>query len=282
VKVDTNPPDEIECDANNAATLNERTPVVAAFKTGAGVEWTPAQLLLVNDEEVGPDSDVDPGVQSYYTQALTDLGISFDVCSTGIYGNVEPTDTDLAPYQNVVWFTGDSATMHTGPGLYGEYWLSKWLDQGGCFLISSQDYAKAKLPQPSDVLDNPTDFMKNYLGVSSVNIDDISTEATGIGPFAGLGKYKLKVPPEYPVDPQDPSLEWNFTDTLQPGPGAMVAFHGDAGDIGLFKMGSTYRTAYLAFPLEMLENNSDRQDVLRRFLETCRFNSFYLPLLLSH
>ena len=76
--------------------------------------------------------------------------------------------------------------------------------------------------------------------------------------------------------------EWNFTDALEPQPDASIAFEGDQGPAGVFKMTPNYRTSYLAFPLEMLPSDADRVALLERFLNTCdQFVTIYLPAVIA-
>ena len=249
----------VDCAANNARKLNERVPFTSNYREVTTPAWTPAQTLLVNDVGSGAS-----GVESYYQQAFNALGMRVDLCSTGVLGVSEPGSLDLSPYKHVIWFTGDFVSEKAGPGYDGEIALSSWLNQGGCFLLSSQNYIKANHGQL-------TTFMRDYIGVLSVGSNTISTTAVGSGPFTGLGEYNLTIPDEFPQD-------WVLDNTLQPQPNSMVAFQGSAGDIGLFKSSRSYRTSYLAFPLEMLPADADRQAVLGRFLDTCRFNNLFLPL----
>ena len=249
-----------ECASDNARKLNERAPIASLYRNGSTQAWFPAQILLVNDVGSGATE-----VESYYKQAFEDLGLTFDLCSTGSAGATEPNALDLSPYQSVVWFSGDFDAQNTGPGYYAEIALSNWLDQGRCFMLSSQ-----KMVNPGS--GQLTDFMQDYLGVLSVESASVSTAVIGAGPFTGLGEYNLGVPDEFPPD-------WMVNITLQPQPDAQIAFQGNAGDLGLFKMTQDYRTAYLAFPLEMLSTDADRQAVLGRFMDVCRFNNVFMPLL---
>jgi hypothetical protein len=121
-------------------------------------------ILLVDDDDNSPD------VRSYYTDALDGLGQFYDVWDTNNSDN-EPSAFDLAPYEFVVWFTGDSFGGAAGPGAAGEAALGEWLDGGGCFLISSQDYLYDR---------GLTGFMQDYLGVSSFT-NDVSQTSVNRG-----------------------------------------------------------------------------------------------------
>jgi len=73
--------------------------------------------------------------------------------------DTEPGTADLASYDIVIWFTGVEYGSYAGPGAAGESALGSWLNGGGCFLISSQDYHYNR---------GLTSFATTYLGVSAV------------------------------------------------------------------------------------------------------------------
>ncbi|MCH7851666.1 MAG: hypothetical protein IIC41_02650, partial [Candidatus Marinimicrobia bacterium] len=80
-------------------------------------------ILLVDDDDNGPD------VRSTYTNALDALGMSYDVWDTNNSDN-EPDAATLAPYEVVIWFTGDEFGGSAGPGSAGESALGSYLDSG--------------------------------------------------------------------------------------------------------------------------------------------------------
>jgi hypothetical protein len=260
--VENNP----DCDADNARVLNATAPTVANFRVGAPPPTPPPAptpaVLLVNDE-----GSFAPEVEHYYAEALQALLVSFDIFNTLDPGWDEPNATEIAPYEIVIWFTGRNSSVAAGPSTgTTEQVLTDWLAQGNCFLLMSQDY-----DIPNGI---PTTFMQETLGIQSVTNDVAHSLVTGFGPFTGMGSLTLAEPPEYPTG-------WNFTDSVQPGSGAVVAFSGDQGTAGLFKMTRTYRTSYLAFPLEMLLNPQDRAALLERFISSCQFEDFFLPAMSS-
>jgi hypothetical protein len=235
------------CAANNAAAINQTAPVAANFRQGA----PPSEIepvLLVNDEAnpLAPQDSVEP----YFLTALNSLNVEYDVVNTGDSGMDEPDLAELSPYQTVIWFTGDDRTDATGPKA-GEPALAGCLDQGGCLLISSQDYAQSQ----------PTAFMQERLGVVLVVPDVAHATVTGAGTFTRLGGYTLVAPPEYL------NVGWNTSDAFLFAPDAVEVFTGSQGVAGIAKLTRQYHTVYLGFSLEMLPAHADRVAVLERFFD---------------
>ncbi len=248
-----NPP----CDADNASVLNLNANTVANFRQGEPPP--PAEILLVNDEAGSL-----PVVEAYYTQALQALSKTYDTHNTGANGADEPSLLELTPHSVVIWFTGLSRTADTGPSTPGETALAAWLEQGGCLLVSSQDYAQSSQPGV---------FIQQYLGIQSITVDSGYTSVTGSGPFSGLGPYLLTAPDGYP-----PS-GLAYGDVLVPAPGAWTAFSSSQGSAAVYNLSRSYRTAYLGFSLETLPTPADQAAVLQRFLNTCQFQRVFLPML---
>jgi choice-of-anchor B domain-containing protein len=200
------------------------------------------RVLLVDDD------DNDPDVRNWYSGALDWLGEDYDVWDTDNTDD-EPSATTLAPYEVVIWYTGDEYGGTAGPGAGGEQALEAWLDSSRCLLIGSQDYFFDR---------GLTGLIQNYLGVSAVDNDVAQTSVTGVGPiFSGLGPYTLAFP------------YTNFTDALTPDATAAAAFSGTTGTAGVSKDSGLYRTTYWGFGLETLPTDGDRQTILAAFLSWC-------------
>jgi hypothetical protein len=180
---------------------------------------------------------------------INTLGIWHDVWDTN-NSDDEPTAIDLAPYEVVVWVTGDEFGGACGPGSAGEAALAEWLTAGGCLLISSQDYYYDR---------GLTAFMATYLGADSVTSDVNQTTVTGSGQvFGGMGPYGLSYPGS------------NWSDSMVPRGGSeWVAFVGNAGDAAIINEATTYRTTFWGFPLEAIPDVNDRADLLLLFLDWC-------------
>lgn len=216
--------------------------VTNSFTTG-----TAPAILLVDDDDNGPD------VRNAYTGALDALvgSAGYDVWDTGNSDTNEPDADTLAVYQTVIWFSGDEFGGAAGPGTAGEAALTAFLNSSNrCLLISSQDYHYDK---------GVTPFMEEYLGVTSASDDVGQASVSGQGSiFAGLGPYALS----YPFS--------DFSDVLVPG-GSNVetAFQGNAGIAAVNKTGTTYQTAFFAFPFAALPTATAREAVLQAFLDAC-------------
>lgn len=216
---------------------------------GAG-DWSPTftfttldipPVLLVDDDDNGPD------VRQEFVDALNGLGVGFDVWDTGNTDN-EPSAAFLTPYEAVIWFTGDEYGGAAGPGPNGESALAAWLDTSRCLLVTSQDYYYDR---------GLTSFMGEYLGLDSATSDVLQLSVTGAGSvFSGLGTWILTFPYN------------NYTDTINPGAGAEVAFDSST-PIGIDRDGGVYRTAFWGFGVEALPNQTAREEALARFLEWC-------------
>ncbi|MEN8164008.1 MAG: hypothetical protein ABFS37_07760 [Acidobacteriota bacterium] len=207
-------------------------------------------ILLVDDDDNGPD------VRSFYTDALDAMGLAYDVWDTANSDN-EPGSGELAAYRFVLWFTGDEFGGSAGPGSSGEAGLAAFLDGGGCFLISSQDYFYDR---------GLTSFMQNYLGVASADSDVGQGRAEGQNSFAGLGPYSLV----YPFT--------DYSDWVVPDGTAEVAFLGDdvgQEEMGVAKIGLGSAAFYFGFPLEALPTQGDLMDVIARAMTFCGEPAFF-------
>ena len=274
----------VGCDADNARTLNNTAYTVANFRVGGTPTPTPTRtktptptitptptrtptptptppykVLLVDD--IGDP----PEVLGYYATPLATLKATVTVWDTGLSGNNEPNAAQIAPYESLIWFTGDNYSASPGPTYTTELELSAWLQAGGCLLVSSQDYPFA---QAGSV---PNQFMQNYLGVASIFQDVNQTVVSGsASAFGGLGPYLFTAPTGF---------AGNFTDEINPIRDAEVAFQGNQGPAGISYVSGNFKTTYWGFPLEMISKESDRTAILKRFLNWCRYYDTFLPLI---
>lgn len=148
--------------------------------------FVPAGRLLLVDEDMN-----DPNVRGRYTDALDAIGVGYDVHDIG-YDQTTGQTAEPAPQSTVpavLWFTGNSAGDLTGPHGAGEAAMAKYIDSGGCFILTGQDYLHGRLGYGTST--TPTTFMEQYLGVKGLVHDMQSSVVYGQGPIEGLGPYIL-------------------------------------------------------------------------------------------
>lgn len=207
-------------------------------------------ILLVDDDDNSPD------VRSYYTDALDAMGLAYDVWDTD-NSDHEPTFAQLAPYDFVLWFTGDEFGGSAGPGSAGETALGEFIDAGGCFLLTSQDYLYDR---------GSTAFNQGYLGVASFDSDVDLTTAEGQNSFAGLGPFTMS----YPFS--------DFSDQVVPDDTAELAFLGSAAgqeEAGVAKFNGSSGAFFFGFPLEALPTQNDLELVIGRAITLCGEPPFF-------
>jgi hypothetical protein len=200
------------------------------------------------------DDDNDPDVQSYYTNALDAMGASYDKWDTGNTDN-EPSASELAGYDLVIWFTGAEFGGFAGPDAASESELMSYLDSGGCLFISSQDYMWDRGGDTSNP--SPTTLMSDYLGVSTATNDVSQSSVTGANLFDDAGTMTL----DFPFS--------NWSDVVDPSGSAALGFSGSAGNAATYISNETFTGAYLGFPLEALNDVQDRINVLQVMFDLC-------------
>lgn len=206
-------------------------------------------VLLVDDDDNSPDA------LAFYEATLNGLGVGFDVFDTNNTDN-EPTANQLAIYGAVVWFTGAEFGGFAGPSAASEAILGDYINNTGCFFISSQDYFFDRTLTP---------FMTDFLGITGATNDDGDfASVTGAGSvYGGLGSLSL--------DYISAGLN-DVSDTLFISPMAELAFDGD-NDNDAASARPELRTTYLGFPLEAIANAEDREAVLQAFFDSCPFSA---------
>jgi hypothetical protein len=178
----------------------------------------------------------------------------YDIWDTG-NSDTEPTALELAPYDIVIWVTGDEFGGVCGPGGAGEAALGAWLDSGSkCLVMSSQDYHFDR---------GLTAFMTNYLGVASV-VDDAGNYGSVVGlsePYDGLGPYTLSYAGAGVTD---------FSDIVNANGTATLILDGNNGNnAALLKDSGTYRTFFYVFPIEVVSPAASREELLNAALTYC-------------
>jgi PKD repeat protein len=193
-------------------------------------------VLLVDDDGDGPDVD------SYYTTALDGLGVDYDIWDTQTAG--DPAFNDISGYRKLLWYTGYPYfnTFNNA----NETAVAAFLDAGGNFFLSSQDYLYEM---------HLTPFGQNYLHILSYTSDVDQTSVTGQNVFSGLGPYTLS----YPFT--------NYSDIVNPDGQAQIAFVGNAGNAAVSYDGTNFNTVFLGYPFEAIPQLTDREAVMGRLLD---------------
>lgn len=208
-------------------------------------------VLLVDDDNNSPD------VLDRYTAALTDAGIDWDLWDTN-GSAVEPNVNELAGYDIVLWFSGDAfGSNSAGPNGASETALASYLDDGGCLVLSSQDYLYDTLGFAGTT---PNAFMQNYLGLAGpIDHDEAQITAQGMNTFAAFGPYTLSF-----------NGVSNFSDVIAAnGTTGEVAFQGNDGPLAVYSTDGNYHTLFTAFSLQSLPDTSDVAGVLSVMADRC-------------
>ena len=138
-------------------------------------------VLLVDDDQDNPD------VRPYYTSTLGALAATYDVWDLATQG--DPSASDVLGYRMVIWFTGYPRNgTFTGAN---EAAVAAYLDGGGRFLLSSEDYLEDR---------GLTAFGQIRLRISDYVSDVNRTDPAGTGrsPGGWLGPYSLTPPEGWP------------------------------------------------------------------------------------
>lgn len=195
-------------------------------------------ILLVDDDDNFPD------VRTAYTDALDALALDYDVWDTNA-GSSLPLESDLAPYNMVIWFTG--GRYSAGPGDATEAAMTAWLPQNNCLFISSQSYLNTITAFRSQFL-GARSFFNPYPAYYSVSGDWVV--------YGGLGPYNLAYP--FYESPQ----------VIFPNAVGQPAFTAGADYAGVNVNSDLFKSTTLGFPLEAADAAA-RQEVLAAALDWC-------------
>lgn len=211
----------------------------ASFQTLAA----PAILLIDNDDD-------NPDVGSYYTDALDNLGYSYDLWDTQLGAN-QPTEADLAAYDMVIWYSGNLQTWQgqVGPTPATETALANYLAQDNCYLMSSVGYLNG----------NVTAFPSQYLGLRVHNYPypEYPSVTGDWVVFGGLGPYNLV----YPFGP--PQVKGVYLNGL--GHPAFTS----APDLAGSTMQTDFRSSYWGFPFEAIDGAANQEEVMDTAVTWC-------------
>lgn len=232
-------------------------------------------VLVVNDQTDGVD--VPQYFQLSYTAALDSLNITYNVWNHDVSG--EPTVSDLAPYDVVIWVTGNSCGYPASNPSYAQsaiswneqHTLIDWLrtDSARGLMLSGIWIGWNCVADDDNNEQYDSNFFDNFAGLSYpvenftdwIEVDDDWTlEATSAG--------RLGLEASYDIDWA--SVE-NYPDQLESAVGQTEAKWMDADSTAHHKAiisneGPNWKTVYFSCPLESFKTATDRQDVLELVL----------------
>ncbi|HOS79680.1 MAG TPA: S8 family serine peptidase [Anaerolineae bacterium] len=226
-------PAAAEVDAADEVTLTAHSALGAAPLPLSLRTKVAAPVLLVDDDRWFP-------MEHFYTSALQEAGIPYDVWDTAAYISGPPeahsvTAEILARYPVVVWFTGYD--WYAPVTELEEERLLRYLDQGGRLLLTSQDFLGYEGQRP----------LGQRLGVDFPNVDFGAKQASGVAAHPAAGRWG-PAPLTYPFP--------DWSDAPEPAPPAEIVARGEVGQPVALSAGGvatgTWRTLFYAFPLETL------------------------------
>ena len=131
------------------------------------------RVLVVDDDE-------GKTYETYYTGALTALGVAFDVVTVPV-GGVGPTTAQMAGYAATIWLTGDAASQTFLA--QDQTAVTNLLAGGGKLLVTGQN-----IGDDLDINNKARTWYRATLRAQAVSNNSLKTDLTGEagGPFAGL------------------------------------------------------------------------------------------------
>ena len=211
------------------------------------------ETILLVDDDGGPNNNgTYLDIQTYYQNALTAAGYSFDdyIVDWTISNPPEngPTVVEMSAYDCVIWFTGETwgneGTAHDVLTDDDELNLATYLTGGGTLFLNAQDYLYASYPAAGSF--SPGEFPYDYLGVSSANQDYWTPPLTVAGAAGGFAEGLNYVC----LNPYDPATLW--TDQLTPRDQKLLNADGTQDACAVQYDGGTFYTAFSTCGMEGL------------------------------
>jgi N-acetylneuraminic acid mutarotase len=193
------------------------TPTATRTPTNTATPLPPACVLLVDDDDNAPD------LRPSYESALVANGASYAVFDTGITGN-GPSAAQMAPYQLVIWESGDSfgspPSGPAGPSTADETQLTTYLGAANANLfLDSQDYL-----YDHSYCAAGTGFPFTMLGLATCSDDD-NSGSTGIA-----GNAADPIGAAFPsLTTSSPTGFSDFADIADPSASGRTAFNSIGG-----------------------------------------------------
>ncbi len=199
-------------------------------------DLTPTCLLVIDDDGGAAYDD-------YYTDALENLGYSYEMNTT------LPESEMIAQYQGVIWLTGDAVTNTLTPA--DQSALAEYLDAGGRLFVSGQDIG-------ADI--GGTDFYHNYLHANLV--------ANNTNLFWLNGQSFLGLPlVDIFLQGLGGANNQTSPDGVTPVNGGYSVYQYNAGPFGGIAYDGVYRAVYFSFGYESINRQFDRDNVMEAVLD---------------
>ncbi len=245
------------------ARANCHQPVSSTLYVGGDLTQDFALPLLKPILLVDDDRNL-PNMQTSYTAALDSLGLTYETWPVAASG--DPTAAKLSEYHTVLWYTGKPSEGTFSSSNEGA--AAAYMDQGGNFFLSSYEYLYDR---------GLTSFGQGYLGISAYTNDVSRTDPVGaVGdPLGGgLGPYTLT------------NAVWGsgtlWTDNVSGVQGSPFKWSGSGQNNSTRYAGQDFKSVFLAWPLETINNVDQRAEVLNAVVNwfgSCAAQPNNLPVL---
>lgn len=240
---------------------------MAALAASVAAQPASNDILLVDDDwDFQMTHPGSLGGLPYYTSALEALGLVYDVWDVQTQG--QPTGPALQDRDVVIWFTGYAIyDFEDDPGVFtpqNEARVAAYLDSGGRFLLSSQEYYF--------YADAITPFMSDYLGVADISDVWVYTTTAGVAgnPIGdGIGPLTLVRPDDYGTYWPPPPFEGPYDDEVYARAEAGTPFRYDTAPLPPSSTnleGQVFKTVFLGWPLEWVDTVNQRAQVMGSIL----------------
>ncbi len=213
-------------------------------------------VLVIDDDDGDPDS-----LESYYTNTLENLGMTFSVWDKSSKGSPTP---DKASAPIIIWFTGDSrpTTLTAADRAF----IRDYLDNGGNLFLTGQDIAEHMSVDDPELLHNY--FKCQYDGSHWFKDQVIGQD----GSYIGRDSIRVMI-----VNP-DGAHNQSSVDYFSPLEGGIPCFSYNIGDAGLEIDADNYRAVLFGFGFEAVNNTYTAFGFeTREFVMDRVINFFRLP-----
>jgi len=252
---------------NRAVVLALIALALAGLSAAAAAQPLEYSILLVDDDwDYSFTHPGSLGGRPYYISALEALGLGYEVWDVQAQG--QPTGEALLDRDVVIWFTGYAyEDFEADPGVFtpqNESRVATYLDAGGRFLLSSQEYF-----YEADAI---TPFMDEHLGVQDISDVWVYTTTVGVAenPVGdGIGPLTLVRPDDFGEYWPPGNFEGPYDDEVYARPGAGTPFRYATTPFppnSTNLEGPAFKTVFLGWPFEWVDTVNQRAQVLGSIL----------------